>query len=67
MDLLRYNTKENMKKKRKYFRTINNPSSSGLNSRHAIDDAPPEIPMTQSELKNFIKILIQEWLEEKRN
>lgn len=55
------------KKAEIFRRTINNPSSSGLNSRHAIDDAPPEIPMTQSDLKNFIKILIQEWLEEKRN
>jgi hypothetical protein len=55
------------KKAEIFRRTINNPSSSGLNSRHAIDDAPPEIPMTQSELKDFIRIVIQEWLETKKN
>ena len=55
------------KKAEIFRRTINNPSSSGLNSRHAMDDAPPEIPMTQSELKDFIRMVIQEWLETKMN
>jgi len=49
-----------------FRRTANNPSSSGLNSRHAQDNSPPENPMTLSESQDFIKMLIGEWLETKQ-
>lgn len=50
-----------------FRRTANNPSSSGLNSRHAIDDSPPEKPMSLSEGQEFIKLILHEWLETKRS
>jgi hypothetical protein len=53
------------KKAELFRRSMNNPSSSGLNSRHAIDTAPPEKPMTLSEAQDFVKMLIQEWLNMK--
>jgi hypothetical protein len=58
---------EYWKKAALFRRTANNPSSSGLNSRHAIDDSPPETPMSLSDAQNFIKLLIKEWLETKKN
>lgn len=58
---------EYFKKAALFRRTVNNPSSSGLNSRHAIDKSPPENPMTNSDAQSFIKMLIQEWLEMKRD
>jgi hypothetical protein len=49
-----------------FRRTVNNPSSSGIKSRHAIDENPPENPLTLSDAQSFIKMLIHEWLDEKR-
>lgn len=54
------------KKAELFRRTANNPSSSGLNSRHANDEAPPENPMSLSDAKSFIKMLIIEWIEIKK-
>jgi hypothetical protein len=50
-----------------FRRTANNPSASGLNSRHAIDESPPEKPMSLSEGQEFIKRIIHEWIETKRS
>lgn len=55
------------KKAALFRRTANNPSASGLNSRHAIDDSPPEKPMSLSEGQEWIKLIIREWLETKKN
>lgn len=49
-----------------FRRSANNPSSGGLNSRHAIDNSPPLKPMSLYEAQIFIKMLIQEWLETKK-
>jgi hypothetical protein len=54
------------KKASLFRRTANNPSSSGLNSRHANDDSPPENPMSLPEAQEFIKTLIHEWLKTKQ-
>ncbi|MDD5143309.1 hypothetical protein [Methanoregula sp.] len=53
------------KKAELFRRSMNNPLSSGLDSRHALDTAPPKKPMTLSESQDFIKMLIQEWLNAK--
>lgn len=58
---------EYRKKADLFRRTANNPSSSGLASRHANDTAPPENPMTLSEAQSFIKTILQEWLKSKQN
>lgn len=57
------------KKKADNFKhTANSYQILGVKSRHAKDkkEIPPSNPMTLSEAQEFIKILIREWLDEKR-
>jgi hypothetical protein len=55
------------KKAELFRRSMNNPSSSGMNSRHAMDNAPPKTPITLSEAQDFIKMLVKEWLKTKKS
>lgn len=50
-----------------FRRSANNPSSSGLASRHGVDENPPNNPMTLSDAQDFIKMLIREWLKTKKS
>ena len=51
-----------------FTRTANSSKILGSKSRHAKkDNAIVKNPMSLSEAQSFIKMLIQEWLDEKRN